>query len=133
MLKKISKGKYNVPHFTQKGEVGEYALQQLPTTLIGPSFYYHNFLQLLSPKREKDGTLVYNLPNLKMFPAFDVDEIGEVIVSIENCRDEWIGKTVPLIGEMMPIQRYIDQMADFTNQQIKLNPITCVRVCQRKH
>jgi len=123
MLKKISKGKYNVPHFTQKGEVGEYALQQLPTTLVSPGFYYQNFSQLLS-RKEEDGTLVYTLPSVRMLTGFDINELGEAVVAIANRREEWIGKTIPLYGDNMPLQKYIDQIGEITKQKVRLETVS---------
>jgi len=119
-VEKIAKGKYHVPHFTDKAKVGEYAMQQLPTTLVAPGFYYQNFRNMFTPKKESDGTLMYTLPQTSTLMAFDVDDIGEAVCCIANNRDEWIGKTVPLCGDCMPPQRYIDQMAEITGQKIKL-------------
>jgi uncharacterized protein YbjT (DUF2867 family) len=122
-VERISKGKHKVPHFTHKARVGEYALQQLPTTLVGPSFYYQNFNTLFSPKKENDGTLVYTLPQTKTITAFDVEDLGEVVCRIACNRDEWIGKTIPLAVEEMHPQRFIDQMTEVTGQRVKLNMI----------
>jgi len=120
--KKISNGKYNVPLFTHKGEVGEYALQQLPTTLVGLAFYYQNFLTLFAPKINTDGSIVYSFPHVGNLPGFDTEELGDAIVSIANHREEWLGKTIPLFGDSMPIEQYIDLLA--TKEDVKLNLVS---------
>jgi len=121
----LSGGKLTVPHFSHKGRVGEYAKKLLPTTLVCPGFYYQNFSgELLHHKREADGTIIYNLPKVSALPGMDINDIGEIIKNIADNYKDYVGKCIPLAGDSMPLEKYIQQMNEFGGMKVKLNPIS---------
>jgi len=100
-VQRLSKGKYNVPTFTNKGLVEEQirVLQNSPTpafpyaTYFGPSFYYQNFLNIFPPKREGD-LLVFTLPDTSSIKMFDVKDSGNVVAEILRRPLETNGKFI---------------------------------------
>lgn len=57
---KISNGKQTVPHFDDKAKVEEY-IRSLPikSSFYSPGFFMQNFLTLMAPRPQPDGTLVF--------------------------------------------------------------------------
>jgi len=126
-VEQISGGKFNVPHFTNKARVGEYAKKlNLPTTIVMLGFYYQNFAAdfILPHKHEADGTLVYTLPKLSAIPGVDVYDLGEIVKNICENLKEMNGKCIPLAGESVPLQKYLDQMQESCGFKVRLNPIS---------
>jgi uncharacterized protein YbjT (DUF2867 family) len=87
-VKKVSKGKWEVPMFSQKAVISDYIneLQSKPqrafdyTTLIAPSFYFQNF-QLSSVAKKEGNEWVFNLPETRWLTACDADEMGHAVVA----------------------------------------------------
>jgi len=128
----LSKGKYNVPHFTDKAKVEEYmrSLQaKTPkafewVTFTAPSFYYQNFQTFFPPKMEGD-TLVFTLPKIKNLTGCDVDETGAGCVTAFNNPSKWDLKRIDYYGEDAPVSEYIKTYAKITGKKCKLNEPTC--------
>jgi len=121
-VKKLSGGKYNVHHFTNKALVQEYAEQILKetkyTTYIAPAFYYQNFKTFFSPKMEED-VLVFTMPDTKILHSVDVGDMGTAIVSILSHPEEFNRKIVPLFGEQKPLKEYIPAIEDLSEKKVK--------------
>jgi len=88
-VKRISKGKYNVPHFSDKALVEEYiiGLQKSSkpafkyVTFYGPAFYYQNLQSFFPPKKEGDH-YVFTLPETSNVSMFDVSDTGIIVSAI---------------------------------------------------
>jgi len=86
---RLSKGKYHVPHFTDKAVVDEYieGLQKSSTpafkyaTFFGAGFYYQNFYSFFAPKKEGD-TYTITFPETSSVTMFDVDDTGVIVSAI---------------------------------------------------
>jgi len=128
----LSKGKYNVPSFTDKAKVEEYMRScQTKTpkafecvTFTCPSFYYQNFQTLFPPKMEGN-TLVFTFPKIKNLIACDIDQIGAGCVTAFNNPARWDNKRIDYYGEDAPISEYIKTYAKITGKNCKLNEPTC--------
>lgn len=120
-----SKAKYTVPHFTDKAKVGEYALANVPSTLIMPASYYQNFDNNFTPETRPDGTLVYTLPKISSpLACFDVDDMGEAVACVAQNRDVWVGQQVPLVGDNLTLEEYVNTLKEFNNKKIELNLVS---------
>jgi len=120
----ISKGKRNVPFFTDKAKVSEYAFKTIPTTVVMAAHYYQNFGTFVKPERQHDGTLLYSVPKVLNLPGIDVNDLGEAVCNIAcNC-DTYIGKTIPLFGDSLSLEGYLNTMKEVTGQKIKINLIS---------
>jgi len=107
-VEKITNGKWNVPHFTDKARVDEYLQKSgLNYTIVSLAFYYENFIEWVRPKLVKD-TVVFSLP----FPGdhnitiVSVEDTGESVVNILKNPQQWFGKWVPLFGDHVPASEF---------------------------
>jgi len=120
---KISKGKFHVPHFTDKARVLEYIEKiGLPASFIAVAFYYQNFKNFAPPK-EVNGELVFTLPNV-MATAVDVSEIGAAVAKIANNPEEFHGKVIALAGEHALFSEYIKTFTEVTGKKARLEEIS---------
>lgn len=117
-----SKGKYNVPHFTHKGKVAEYARTKgfTYTSFPGAAFYFQNFLAFFPPKKEGD-TYVYTLPETSSISAFDVNDIGGVAAASFLQPKRWNGDYIPSTGDHLSPAEYVKQIGEVTGKKVKLN------------
>jgi len=127
-VEKVAKGKYNVPHFTDKAKVEEYIreLQQKTpkafehATFLSPAFYYQNFQLFFPPKLEGD-TYVFTLPETKILIAYDVQETGAPVLAALNNPKKYDGVRIDYYGDSGHPQQYIDTWARITGKKAKLN------------
>ena len=97
--------KYRVPHFDAKAEANEY-FKGLPATLLVTSFYWDNlFMFGLAPKRGDDGTYSWAFPmgNEKL-AGIAAEDIGRTAFGIFKAGQQYIGKTVGIMGEALTIE-----------------------------
>lgn len=122
-VQKISHGKYNVPHFSDKARVNKY-IKQLGFqywTFVLPAFYYQNFTSIFAPKRE-DGVLTWRLPlNEESFiTAVDIRDLGPAVLQIFNDPKSYHTKKIPLAGDNDHPQNYIIKLSLMTRQPAKV-------------
>jgi len=127
-VEKISKGKYKVPHFTDKAKVEEYARKLMESgafqycSFVAPAFYYQNFDNLFPPKKEGD-TWVFTLPNVPKHIAYDVDETGPAVVTALNNPEQWNLKRIDYVGDNMPTEDYIKTWSKVTGKKARFNAV----------
>ncbi len=98
-------GSYRVPHFDAKGEANAF-FQGLPATMLVTSFYWDNFYMFgLGPKKSADGTYAWTLPmgNEKL-AGMAAEDIGRTAYGIFKAGDQYVGKTVGILGEALTVQ-----------------------------
>ena len=83
-VEEISKGKFNVPHFTGKAKVDELVKNAgfKHFTFVQPPFYYQNFVGMMGPQPQQDGTLGWTLPidrSKKVIHMADINDLGKVV------------------------------------------------------
>jgi uncharacterized protein YbjT (DUF2867 family) len=96
--------KYRVPHFDAKAEANAY-FSGLPVTYLVTSFYWDNFYLFgLAPKKGKSGSYewAYPMANAKM-AGMAAEDIGKVAYGIFKAGNEYIGKTVGIVGENLTV------------------------------
>jgi uncharacterized protein YbjT (DUF2867 family) len=128
---KISNGKYDVPHFTNKAEVEEY-IRELQSkspkafetvTFAAPAFYYQNFDFFFPPKLEGD-TLVFTLPNFNPLIAFDVTETGPAVVTALKNPAKYNLKRIDYCGQVGRPEEYIKTYQRITGKKARLNSLS---------
>mmetsp|Transcript_26172 Transcript_26172/g.45010 ORF Transcript_26172/g.45010 Transcript_26172/m.45010 type:complete len:467 (-) Transcript_26172:91-1491(-) len=90
-------------HFDSKGMIEKFAWEEeMPMTVIRPSFYYENFLDPTYWKITSDGMLVISLPmSTKPFYMFSVEDLGGIVAKVFEKPNEYIGKTVGVAGDFL--------------------------------
>jgi uncharacterized protein YbjT (DUF2867 family) len=125
---RISRGKYKVPHFTLKSRVEEHIrnLQFAHHTFVAPAFYYQNFFSPYIPLREENNELVCSLPisGNTLLSAFDVDELGSIVLPILKKPEEWKDRFIPIVGDHIPLRDYLDILSVLKKQKVRLEKIS---------
>ncbi len=98
--------KYRVPHFDAKGEADAF-FADLPITYLVTSFYWDNLYAFgLGPKKAEDGTYQWVLPmGDKRLAGIAAEDIGRVAYGIFKAGSKYIGKTIGIAGEFLPLSR----------------------------
>ncbi len=83
-VEEISKGKFEVPHFTGKSMVDEAVKAAGFTyyTFVQPPFYFQNLGGQLGPQKQQDGSLGWALPldpSKKVIHMADINDLGKVV------------------------------------------------------
>ena len=96
--------KYRVPHFDAKAEADAY-FAGLPVTFLVTSFYWDNLYAFgLAPKKGGDGVYHWVLPmGDKKLAGIAAADIGKCAYGIFKAGAEYVGKTVGIAGEFLPI------------------------------
>jgi uncharacterized protein YbjT (DUF2867 family) len=80
----ISKGAFEVPHFTNKARVDDLvkSAKFKYSTFVQPPFYYQNLVGSLGPQPKQDGTTGLTLPidpTKKVIHMSDINDLGKVV------------------------------------------------------
>ncbi len=97
--------KYRVPHFDAKAEANSF-FSGVPTTYLVTSFYWDNlFMFGLAPKKGEDGNYSWAFPmgNEKL-AGIAAEDIGRTAYGVFKAGDQYIGKTVGIMGEALTIE-----------------------------
>src|SRR5436190_4299375 len=112
--------KYRVPHFDAKAEADAY-FPGVPTTCLVTSFYWNNFYTFgLGPKKGADGKLSWTLPmgDAKV-AGIAAEDIGGAAYGIFKAGQQYVGKTVGIVGENLTVQ----QMGDKISKALGTGPV----------
>ena len=112
--------KYRVPHFDAKAEANS-AFAGVPTTLLVTSFYWDNLYMFgLAPKKGDDGKLAWTFPmGTSKLAGIAAEDIGKVAYGIFKAGNQYIGKTVGILGEALTIE----QMGKALSKVLGVGPI----------
>ncbi len=112
--------KYRVPHFDAKAEANAY-FGGLPTTFLVTSFYWDNLYMFgLAPKKGDDGQLAWTFPmGTAKMAGIAAEDIGKVAYGIFKAGQQYIGKTVGILGEALTIP----QMGETLSKVLGVGPI----------
>jgi uncharacterized protein YbjT (DUF2867 family) len=98
--------KYRVPHFDAKAEANAY-FSGLPTTLLVTSFYWDNLYMFgMAPKKGGDGKHAWAFPlGTAKMAGIAAEDIGKVAYGIFKAGNQYIGKTVGILGEALTVEQ----------------------------
>ena len=119
-------GKYKVPHFDAKGESNHFFTDLgVPTTLLLTSFYWDNFIYLgMGPQKRPDGKLAITFPmDDKRLPGIAAEDIGKCAYGIFMRGNEFIGKTVGIVGESLTGVQMATAFSDVLGREVRYNDI----------
>jgi uncharacterized protein YbjT (DUF2867 family) len=109
----ISRGKINVPHFTEKAKVERIVSEAgfaYRTFVIAP-FYYQNLLGVMGPQKQADGTAGWALPldpERRVIHMGDITELGGIVAGA-FAQPELAGhdEHLPLVGDFLSFNEII--------------------------
>jgi len=124
----ISKGRFDVPHFTYKSRVEEYArsLKSLSFTAVYLAYFFTNFIEYYVPVKDADGALVFGLPAdpNKVVPWTDsTKSLGPVAAEIFSNPAKYNGKVIPIIDDEKSPQQMTEIFTKVTGVPAKFRQI----------
>lgn len=83
-VEEISNGQFDVPHFTGKAKVDILVKNAgfENYTFVQPPFYFQNFMGMMGPQPQQDGSTGWTLPidpAKKVIHMSDIDDLGKVV------------------------------------------------------
>jgi len=109
----ISRGKINVPHFTDKAKVERIVSEAgfaYHTFVIAP-FYYQNLLGAMAPQKQADGTAGWALPldpGRRVIHMGDITELGRIVVgAFAHPELAGHGEHLPLVGDFLSFNEIV--------------------------
>ena len=120
-VEKWSQGELKSPHFDQKWEMEQYTKTLgIPATFVHVAFYYENFFGFFPPQKNGDGAYHFGF-NQGDVPLAGVsaEDIGGVVATIFERPDEFIGRTVGIVGDDLKPEEYATVMSRASGKTIK--------------
>jgi uncharacterized protein YbjT (DUF2867 family) len=112
----ISKGKFDVPHFTGKAKVDRIVSEAgfaNHTFVIAP-FYYQNLIGVLGPQKQPNGSAGWTLPldpTVRGIHMADITELGGIVAgAFAHPEQAGHGEYLPLVGDFMSFNEIIDTL-----------------------
>jgi uncharacterized protein YbjT (DUF2867 family) len=109
----ISGGKFHVPHFTGKAKIDRIVKEAgFPhhTFVIAPG-YYQNFVGVLAPQKQADGSVGWALPldpDVRCLHMGDINELGNIVAGAFAHADQaGNGEYLPLVGDFMSFNEIV--------------------------
>ena len=109
----ISGGKLHVPHFSGKAKIDRIVREAgfaKHTFVIAP-MYYQNFLGVLSPQKQTDGSFGWALPidpTVRAIHMGDISELGNIVAGAFARPDmAGNGEYLPLVGDFMSFNEIV--------------------------
>jgi len=112
----ISKGKFDVPHFTGKAKVDRIVKEAgfANHTFVVAPFYYQNLTGVLGPQKQPNGSAGWALPidpTVRSIHMGDISELGDVVAGAFAHPDQaGHGEYLPLVGDFMSFNEIIDTL-----------------------
>ena len=112
----ISKGKFDVPHFTGKAKLDRIVSEAgfaNHTFVIAP-FYYQNLVGVLGPQKQPNGSAGWTLPldpTIRSIHMADITELGGIVAgAFAHPEQAGHGEYLPLVGDFMSFNEIIDTL-----------------------
>src|SRR6201993_5052349 len=109
----ISRGKFHVPHFTDKAKVNRIVKEAgfaNHTFVIAP-FYYQNLIGVLAPQKQPDGSLGWTLPldpAVRSIHMGNITELGDIVAGAFAHPDQaGHGEYLPLVGDFLSFNEVV--------------------------
>ena len=109
----ISRGKIEVPHFTDKAKVERIVTEAgfaHHTFAIAP-FYYQNLLGAMAPQKQADGTAGWVLPldpDRRVIHMGDITELGRIVAgAFAQPELAGAGEHLPLVGDFLSFNEIV--------------------------
>lgn len=122
---KLSGGKMPVPHCDMKAALKEYTRElQLPASFVEIAFYYENFFSFFPLQKDEQDRFYFGFPqgDTKL-SMVSVEDFGGVVASIFDHPQEYIGRTVGVVGEDLTCAEYAQILSRVLEQEVYFNHI----------
>jgi uncharacterized protein YbjT (DUF2867 family) len=112
----ISRGKFDVPHFTGKAKVDRIVKETgfANHTFVVAPFYYQNLIGVLAPQKQANGSMSLALPldpAVRSIHMGDITELGGIVAGAFAQSDQaGHGQYLPLVGDFMSFNEIIDTL-----------------------
>jgi uncharacterized protein YbjT (DUF2867 family) len=112
----ISKGKFDVPHFTGKAKADRVVREAgfANYTFVIAPFYYQNLVGVLRPQKQPNGSAGWTLPldpTVRSIHMGDITELGSLVVgAFANPDLAGHGEYLPLVGDFVSFNEVIDTL-----------------------
>jgi uncharacterized protein YbjT (DUF2867 family) len=112
----ISKGKFDVPHFTGKAKVDRVVREAgfANYTFVVAPFYYQNLVGVLGPQKQPNGSAGWTLPldpTVRSIHMGDITELGSLVAgAFANPDLAGHGEYLPLVGDFVSFNEVIDTL-----------------------
>lgn len=119
----ISKGKFHVPHFTDKARANAVVRDAgfAAHTVVEAPFYFQNLTSVMAPQPQDDGTRAWALPidpAIRCIHMGDIDELGKIVAgAFANPEKVGSGQVLSLCGTLASFD---DVVACFREQGHKV-------------
>lgn len=116
----LTGGEFESPHFDIKARLEAYARgKRLPATYVQMAFYYDNFLAFFPPRRQEDGSYRIGFPQGDtLLAGVATEDVGGVVAAIFEQRDDFLGKTLYIVGDDLTASEYAAIMGRVTGQRV---------------
>ena len=112
------------PHLDSKGIVEKYLDETgVPNTSTCYSFYFDNFLTMLAPQKNDDGTYMLTLPVKKAAHGISVEDGGPAVAAIFDKPEEYIEKKVGFSGDKLTLSEYMAIIGKVTGKTVTYNEV----------
>jgi uncharacterized protein YbjT (DUF2867 family) len=112
----ISKGKFDVPHFTGKAKLDRIVREAgfaNHTFVIAP-FYYQNLVGVLGPQKQPNGSAGWTLPldpTVRSIHMADITELGGIAAgAFAHPEQAGHGEYLPLVGDFLSFNEIVDTL-----------------------
>lgn len=122
----LSGGRLHVRHFDTKARVEEYARGRgIPATFVHVAAYYENFLRNYPPRRQRDGTYAFHLPQGSTpLAGVAVEDIGGVVAAIFDESFWYRDKVIGIVGDDLTCEEYAGIMSRVLGRHIEYRYIS---------
>ncbi|MCU1228664.1 MAG: hypothetical protein JWO97_1548 [Acidobacteria bacterium] len=117
-VEKATGGALHSPHFDIKAELEEYARAlSIPATFIHMPMYYESFTSLLRPEGD---AFTLRIPlGTTPLAMMAVSDLGFIVARVFEQRDAFIGKTLALAAEELPVARYAELLSGVIDADVR--------------
>ncbi|CAF1054668.1 unnamed protein product [Rotaria sordida] len=103
-VNKLSDGKLDAPHFSQKAKIRDYIKEKYPnlkTIYVEPGCYMQNWRNFPSLAKLHNGTLVFSAPlnPTAKLHLVDIDDIGPIVREILENPEKFVGQDICICAE----------------------------------
>ena len=104
-------------------------LRGVPTTLVRAAFHYENLLGHCRPRPTADGEWTLGTPHAPHAPhalaAVSAEDVGGVVAAIFARRDEHVGRTIGVVGDVRPAHAWAEALAHALGRRVRHGAAPC--------
>ncbi len=121
-----------VPHFDSKTHVENHILSLgVPYTILGPCFFYENYLSPWFLPELQQGRLAMGLKPTTRLQQITVEDIGSFVAQVFERREEFLGKRIDIAGDEPTLTDTARILGRATSREIQYIPIPLEQLRQQ--